>query len=182
MEYDYVKGQNKNDKWILIRDFLTKDIQQKYLNEYQESISKCDNKFLSKSKKSFRIDYKELKFEKELIIKAKKIISSIVDYNLPFDNLDGVALLYGINSMMEQHTDSLSRPNITNEEWTFTFNIGCDICFKLNGKSVIAHSGDVIIIDSRIVMHGVDKIIANTCPKYLPLTDARFGVIVWESA
>ena len=160
---------------------MTKDIQQKYLKEYEESISKCDDELLMKSMKSYRIDYKEVEFEKELIKKAKEFVSKIVDYDLPFDKLDGVSLLYGINATMEQHTDSLSRPDITNEEWTFTVNIGCDICFKLNGKNVIAHSGDIIVIDSRAVMHGVDKIIPNTCPKDIPLTNARFGVIVWES-
>lgn len=183
MEYEYVKGENnKKDKWILIRNFLSNDIQIKYLKEYQQEISKCDDKLLMESKKSFRIDYKELEFEKELIKKAKEFVSKIVDYKLPFDKLDGVSLLYGINAMMEQHTDSLSRPQITNEEWTFTMNIGCDICFRLNGKNIIAHSGDIIIIDSKAVMHGVDKIIPNTCPKDIPLSNARFGVVIWESA
>ena len=137
---------------------------------------------LLNSEKSFRIDYKEVQFEKISIKKAKEFASKITDYKLPFDKLDGVALLYGINAMMLQHTDSLSRPHITNEEWTFTVNIGCDICFTLNGKKIIAHSGDIIIMDSRAVMHGVDEIIENTCPKDIPLKNARFGVVIWESA
>ena len=181
MQDNYVRGIAKNDKWILIKNFVPKDIQQKYLDEYKQAISKCDNKFLLNSKKSYRIDYKECKFDLEIISKAKQFISKIVDYDLPFHKLDGVALLYGINAKMEQHTDSLSRPDITNEEWTFTINIGCDIQFTLNGKTVTAHSGDVLIMDSRAVMHGVERIIPKTCPLFLPLQNARFGIVCWES-
>ena len=152
------------------------------MEAYKESISKCDHGFLANSTKSFLIQYKHLDFEREIIARAKQFVSKIKDYKLPFDDVDGVALLYGVNAKMEKHTDSLSRPSISNEEWTFTVNIGCDICFCLNDQPIIAHSGDILVMDSRVVMHGVTKIIPNTCPRQLPLKNARFGIIFWESA
>ena len=184
LENNYRYKCINGDKWICIRNFVSIDIQQKYLIHYQKFIQKyIKDKHFKTQQKSYLIPFSnDLHFQNEIIFKAKEYLQNIFQYNLEFNALDGTTLLYGINGKMASHKDGLSRPHITNEEWTFTINIGCDIEFELNGNQLIAHSGDILIMDSRHVLHGVKRIIPNTSPMDIPLNNSRLGIIFWETA
>jgi hypothetical protein len=99
--------------------------------------------------------------------------------------LSGLSLLYGIHASMTSHYDSPTQPG-QREEWLCMISFGNTILFRCDNEIVTVHSGDVIVMDSMAVLHGVERILPdNSLPSIctrigFPLTQVRLGVILWQ--
>lgn len=106
--------------------------------------------------------------------------------------LTGLALLYGPNGKMKAHYDSPTQPpsmTTRGEEWLCMMTIGATIQFRANDEILTLHSGDVLIMDSMAVLHGVEGIVVATNDSSLalqdlglPLANTRLGVLFWQAA
>lgn len=100
--------------------------------------------------------------------------------------LTGTALLYGRNAFMNPHYDSPTQPN-QKEEWLCILSVGLTMVFRCNDKTLRIESGDVLVMDSMAVLHGVEKILpdpegcANSSWRQVGLpAPSRLGLVVWQ--
>ena len=139
----------------------------KFYNQFAKSIfTKLDNYIENKFKNSKDI-YESL----PRVLPSNEWIS---------DRLNCV--LYPLNSKLGRHCDNV-------DGWVILFSLGCSVefyiqvCSNENNKGTVytMKSGDIIIFeagnDAR-VLHGVDKVIPQTCPKFLQkyLQNGRIGL------
>jgi hypothetical protein len=80
------------------------------------------------------------------------------------------ALAYGMKSKLMGHHDSIG-------SWVVLFSLGCTAQFFVKGKDmskqkyIYFESGDALVFNggpSHQVWHGIDMILPDTCPTYLP--------------
>jgi hypothetical protein len=99
--------------------------------------------------------------------------------------LSGLSLLYGINSSMSPHYDSPTIPG-RREEWLCLMSFGNTMMFRCNDNIFAVDSGDVIVMDSMAVLHGVEQIVQDKSDPTLslklglPLTQSRLGILFWR--
>jgi hypothetical protein len=99
--------------------------------------------------------------------------------------LSGLSLLYGLGASMPLHYDSPTKPG-QREEWLAMITLGNSVAFRCNSEVLILHSGDALVMDSMAVLHGVDRIVADTseCPIChrigLPNVQSRLGILFWQ--
>lgn len=104
----------------------------------------------------------------------------------PGTPLTGTALLYGPNASMPAHYDSPTQP-LQREEWLCILSVGLTAVFRCNNDRVELRSGDVLVMDSMAVLHGVEEILQ---PKECDDDDiwervglpwpSRLGIIMWH--
>jgi hypothetical protein len=101
--------------------------------------------------------------------------------NIP---LAGLVLLYGLKASMPPHYDSPTQHG-QREEWLAMMTMGNDIRFRCNDDIVQLQSGDVLVMDSMAVLHGVESIVDNDagCSEKpdlgLPIS-SRMGILFWQ--
>jgi hypothetical protein len=104
--------------------------------------------------------------------------------NIP---LAGLALLYGLKASMPPHYDSPTQPG-QREEWLVMMTMGNDVRFRCNDDIVQLKSGDVLVMDSMAVLHGVESIVdvdnsqgcSDDRPDLgLPIS-SRLGILFWQ--
>jgi hypothetical protein len=76
----------------------------------------------------------------------------------PATSLTGLALLYGPRGSMKAHFDSPTQPGQRNE-WLANISLGLPVDFVCNTDIVRLYSGDVLVMDSMAVLHGVKQIV-----------------------
>ena len=69
------------------------------------------------------------------------------------------AQLYGGDSFMKVHKDEFV-------DWGISISLGASCEFVFDDKTIILHSGDVLIADFSQVNHGVNKILTNAIPQW----------------
>jgi hypothetical protein len=98
--------------------------------------------------------------------------------------LAGLVLLYGLQASMPPHYDSPTQPG-QREEWLVMMTMGNDVRFRCNDDIVKLQSGDVLVMDSMAVLHGVESIVDNKnkgCEEEdlgLPIS-SRLGILFWQ--
>jgi hypothetical protein len=104
--------------------------------------------------------------------------------NIP---LAGLVLLYGLQASMPAHCDSPTQPG-QREEWLIMMTMGNDVRFRCNDDIVQLQSGDVLVMDSMAVLHGVESIVdvenGAGCDDEkpdlgLPIS-SRLGILFWQ--
>ena len=103
--------------------------------------------------------------------------------NIP---LAGLVLLYGLQASMPSHYDSPTQPG-QREEWLVMLTMGNDVRFRCNDDIVQLQSGDVLVMDSMAVLHGVESIVENDNGGVriekpdlgLPIS-SRLGILFWQ--
>lgn len=95
-------------------------------------------------------------------------------------NLTALGWLYGPESSMATHYDSPTFPG-SNDEWLVSLNVGLSMRFAANDSELLVKSGDVLVMDTLNVRHGVLGVVQNSAPESCPITDCRLGVMLWES-
>ena len=101
------------------------------------------------------------------------------DENTP---VTGVALLYGLKASMLPHYDSPTQPG-QQEEWLSMTTIGQSVFFRCNSDTLHLESGDVLVMDSMSVLHGVDRVAVECKHNHEELglpCPSRLGVLVWQ--
>lgn len=99
--------------------------------------------------------------------------------------LSGLSLLYGVDASMPSHYDSPTQPG-QREEWLAMITLGNSVAFRCNNEILILHSGDVLVMDSMAVLHGVERIVADDnenpiCSRIgMPFLQARLGILLWQ--
>jgi hypothetical protein len=99
--------------------------------------------------------------------------------------LSGLSLLYGVGASMPSHYDSPTRPG-QREEWLAMITLGNSVVFRCNSEVLTLHSGDVLVMDSMAVLHGVERIIPDASenpirPRIGLLNiQARLGILFWQ--
>jgi hypothetical protein len=99
--------------------------------------------------------------------------------------LSGLSLLYGIEGSMSPHYDSPTQPG-QREEWLCMMSLGNSMMFRCNDDIISVHSGDVVVMDSMAVLHGVERIVPDESDPSLslrlglPTTQSRLGIIFWQ--
>lgn len=88
--------------------------------------------------------------------------------------------LYGPCSTMKPHFDSPTF-EASEHEWLVSFNVGLSLEFSADDQVLVLQSGDVLLMDTLAVKHGVKRVIPGTAPPDCPLKDARLGIMLWES-
>lgn len=94
--------------------------------------------------------------------------------------LTGLALLYGPKANMSPHFDSPTQPG-QRHEWLVMMTVGKAVEFICNDNRITLSSGDVLVMDSMAVLHGVQGIIPDDCTIELPLQGSRLGVLLWQA-
>jgi hypothetical protein len=100
----------------------------------------------------------------------------------PDTPLTGLALLYGPQASMSPHYDSPTQPG-QRSEWLVMITVGLNVNFRLQEQVHQLHSGDVVVLDSMRVLHGVESIAATGQDQNeaLGLPPAcRLGVLLWQ--
>ncbi|KAL7560647.1 hypothetical protein ACA910_001331 [Epithemia clementina (nom. ined.)] len=96
--------------------------------------------------------------------------------------LTGLALMYGLAASMPPHYDSPTQPG-KREEWLCMITIGQSVLFRCNDETLKLESGDVLVMDSMSVLHGVNQICNDAKHHHsllgLPV-QARLGVLFWQ--
>ena len=96
--------------------------------------------------------------------------------------LSGVVLAYGLNGSMPPHYDSPTQPG-QREEWLAMITVGQSVDFPCNNDNLKLESGDVLVMDSMAILHGVDGILSdaryNLNDVGLPC-QCRVGVLFWQ--
>jgi hypothetical protein len=103
--------------------------------------------------------------------------------NIP---LAGLVLLYGLKAAMPPHYDSPTQPG-QREEWLVMMTMGNDVRFRCNDDIVQLQSGDVLVMDSMAVLHGVESIVdlddgggrIEKPDLGLPIS-SRLGILFWQ--
>jgi hypothetical protein len=103
--------------------------------------------------------------------------------NIP---LAGLVLLYGLQASMPPHYDSPTQPG-QREEWLVMMTMGNDVRFRCNDDVVQLQSGDVLVMDSMAVLHGVESIVDvdngggrdDKSELGLPIS-SRLGILFWQ--
>ena len=98
--------------------------------------------------------------------------------------LTGLALMYGPHARMKAHYDSPTQPS-KREEWLCIMTVGATVQFRANHEILSLHSGDVLIMDSMAVLHGVEGIVNDDSSLQslgLPHSNTRLGVLFWQAA
>lgn len=109
-------------------------------------------------------------------------LSSLSDATMT-PSLTGVALLYGLNASMPPHYDSPTSAG-RKEEWLTMMTIGHSISFRCNQNVLELESGDVLVMDSAAVFHGVERV--SSAHAVYPYQDlglpipSRLGVLFWQ--
>lgn len=98
--------------------------------------------------------------------------------------LSGLSLLYGLNASMASHYDSPTQVG-QREEWLAMITLGNTALFRCNDEVIQLHSGDVVVMDSMAILHGVECIIANQDTSMslslgLPAVEVRLGILLWQ--
>lgn len=99
--------------------------------------------------------------------------------------LSGICLLYGLNASMSPHYDSPTQMD-QREEWLVMITLGNSALFRCNHDIIELNSGDVLVMDSMAVLHGVEGIVEDTtekstCSKLeLPFAQSRLGILFWK--
>jgi hypothetical protein len=99
--------------------------------------------------------------------------------------LAGLVLLYGLKASMPPHYDSPTQPG-QREEWLVMMTMGRDVRFRCNDDIVQLQSGDVLVMDSMAVLHGVESIVDVDSGGFdekpdlgLPIS-SRLGILFWQ--
>ena len=95
--------------------------------------------------------------------------------------LTGLALLYGPNASMPAHYDSPTQPG-QREEWLAMATVGSTVSFRCNDDVLELKSGDVLVMDSMAVLHGVEGVDCedgNYQEVGLPIP-SRLGTLFWQ--
>lgn len=99
--------------------------------------------------------------------------------------LSGLSLLYGISASMTPHYDAPTQRG-QREEWLVMMTLGNTALFRCNDEIIELHSGDVLVMDSMAVLHGVEGILADdrdptmSTKLGLPLAQSRLGILFWQ--
>jgi hypothetical protein len=99
--------------------------------------------------------------------------------------LSGLSLLYGTNAAMSPHYDSPTQYQ-QRAEWLVLITLGNTVDFRCHDQVIPLHSGDVLVMDSMAVLHGVERIHVDTdCPTLshqlqLPGHQVRLGILLWQ--
>lgn len=101
-----------------------------------------------------------------------------LDRDRPF--LTALGWLYGPQSSMVAHHDTPTFPG-SKDEWLVSFNAGLTMNFEADGEPLPLASGDVVVMDTLAVKHGVLGILPGTAPAECSLQDARLGLLLWSS-
>jgi hypothetical protein len=109
---------------------------------------------------------------------TNKYLSKICEESTP---LTGIALLYGQNASMPAHYDSPTQPG-QREEWLVMITLGLTVEFRCNTETLMLKSGDVIVMDSMAVLHGVVRIEpgSNACEQLGLPVQSRLGILFWH--
>jgi hypothetical protein len=105
--------------------------------------------------------------------------------NISRGPLSGLSLLYGLHAHMAPHYDSPTQPG-QREEWLAMITLGNTARFRCNDDIIQLHWGDVLVMDSMAVLHGVEGILADhqdpTISEQLglPVAQARLGILFWQ--
>jgi hypothetical protein len=111
-------------------------------------------------------------------------IPALETLSQPHVPLAGLVLLYGLQASMPPHYDSPTQPG-QREEWLVMMTMGNDVRFRCNDDIVQLQSGDVLVMDSMAVLHGVESIVDNNCQGCddedlgLPIS-SRLGILFWQ--
>jgi hypothetical protein len=99
--------------------------------------------------------------------------------------LSGLSLLYGTKAAMTPHYDSPTQYQ-QRAEWLVLITLGNTVDFRCHDQVIPLHSGDVLVMDSMAVLHGVERIHVDTdCPTLshqlqLPGDQVRLGILLWQ--
>jgi hypothetical protein len=107
------------------------------------------------------------------------VLEKVSQPNIP---LTGLALLYGLKASKLAHYDSPTQPG-QREEWLAMMTMGRDVRFRCNDDIVQLQSGDVLVMDSMAVLHGVESIVDDDtgCDTELGLPiKSRLGILFWQ--
>lgn len=97
----------------------------------------------------------------------------------PSTRLAGLALLYGPAASMLAHYDSPTQPGVP-FEWLVVMTLGRAVRFRCNHNILTLQSGDVLVMDSMAVLHGVESI-GDDCDADLGLpVSSRLGILFWQ--
>lgn len=111
-------------------------------------------------------------------------IPALETLSQPSVPLAGLALLYGLKASMPPHYDSPTQPG-QREEWLIMMTMGRDVRFRCDDDIVQLQSGDVLVMDSMAVLHGVESIVDTNnggCDEDdlgLPIA-SRLGILFWQ--
>jgi hypothetical protein len=100
----------------------------------------------------------------------------------PDTPLTGLALLYGPQASMSPHYDSPTQPG-QRSEWLVMITVGLNVNFRLQEQVHQLKSGDVVVLDSMRVLHGVESIVATGQDQNEALglpPASRLGVLLWQ--
>lgn len=100
--------------------------------------------------------------------------------------LTGLALLYGVHTSMPPHYDSPTQPG-RRHEWLVMLTLGNPVIFRCNDTRILLQSGDVLVMDSMGVLHGIDDVLELTEPGKHNLHEklglpypSRLGILFWQ--
>jgi hypothetical protein len=99
--------------------------------------------------------------------------------------LSGLSLLYGTKAAMSPHYDSPTQYQ-QRAEWLVLITLGNTVDFRCHDQVIPLQSGDVLVMDSMAVLHGVERIHVDTaCPTLshqlqLPGDQVRLGILFWQ--
>ncbi|GBG29197.1 Hypothetical Protein FCC1311_054192 [Hondaea fermentalgiana] len=96
------------------------------------------------------------------------------------ETLTSLGWLYGPKSSMVAHHDTPTFAG-SQDEWLVSFNAGLTMIFEADGEELPLSHGDVVVMDTLAVKHGVRRIIPDSAPSHCSLQDARLGLLLWSS-
>jgi len=177
-------ADREKNKWFVLRGFLSQECQLALLKELEDKIKDADGDHnVLTSKKPVRLrmheQLKPAECSEFLEALAERAFAAGLDGLVLKRPFMTIGWLYGENASMTAHYDAPSFQRAY--EWVVSFNVGLTVVFIADDEELMLHSGDVLIMDTLNVKHGVTRVVQNSCPPWCPLKKARLGLLMWES-
>jgi hypothetical protein len=116
--------------------------------------------------------FRQAALEQPQLASCIPALETLSQPNVP---LAGLVLLYGLKASMPPQPGQ-------REEWLVMMTMGRDVRFRCNDEIVQLQSGDVLVMDSMAVLHGVESIVdSQECDEDLGLPiSSRLGILFWQ--